>query len=52
MKKSMMTLDLLLPPYIRENREKGNLNKETITCFEVKEPKFARFYLLFTIHHD
>ena len=31
-------------------RKRGDLKKETIKYFEVKDPKFARFYLLPKIH--
>ena len=31
-------------------RKRGDLKKETIKYFEVKDPKFARFYLLPEIH--
>ena len=31
---------------IEKIRKRGNLKKETIKYFEVKDPKFARFYLL------
>ena len=35
---------------IEKIRKRGDLNKETIKYFEVKDPKFARFYLLPKIH--
>ena len=35
---------------IEKIRKRGDLKKETITYFEVKDPKFARFYLLPKIH--
>ena len=35
---------------IEEIRKRGDLKKETIKYFEVKDTKFARFYLLFKIH--
>ena len=53
MKKSLMTLNLLLAPYIeryKKIRKRGNLKKETIKSFKVKDPKFAKFYLIPKIH--
>ena len=35
---------------IEKIRKRGDLKKETIKYFEVKDPKFARFYLLPKIH--
>ena len=35
---------------VEKNRKRGDLKKETIKYFEVKDPKFARFYLLSKIH--
>ena len=35
---------------IEKIRKRVNLKKETIKYFEVKDPKFARFYLLPKIH--
>ena len=35
---------------IEKIRKSGDLKKETIKYFEVKGPKFARFYLLLKIH--
>ena len=35
---------------IEKNRKRGDLKKETIRYFEVKNPKFARFYPLPKIH--
>ena len=35
---------------IEEIRKRGDLKKETIKYFEVKDTKFARFYLLSKIH--
>ena len=31
---------------IKKIRKRGDLGKETIKYFEVRDPKFARFYLL------
>ena len=53
MKKSLMTLNLLLAPYIKQEKKlgkRGDLKKETIKYFEVKDPKFARFCVLPNIH--
>ena len=51
-KKSLMILNLLLAPYIKRqnNMKREDLKKETTKYFEVKDPKFARFYLLPKIH--
>ena len=35
---------------IEKIRKRGDLKKEIIKYFEVKDPKFARFYLLSKIH--
>ena len=35
---------------IEKIRKRGDLKKETVKYFEVKDPKFARFYLLPKIH--
>ena len=35
---------------IEKIRKRGHLKKETIKYFEVRDPKFARFYLLPKIH--
>ena len=40
---------------IKKIRKRGDLNADTIKDFMVKDPKFARFYLLLKIHkrlHD
>ena len=48
-----MIPDLLSAPYMRQLkkiRKRGNLNADTIKYFMVKDPKFARFYLIPKIH--
>ena len=35
---------------VEKIRKKGDMKKETIKYFEVKDPKFARFYLLPKMH--
>ena len=48
-----MILNHLLAQYIerwKKMRKRGDLKKETIKYFEVKDPKFARFYLFPKIH--
>ena len=54
MKKSLMALNHLLISTIHRTiekiRKRGDLKKETIKYFEVKDPKFARFCLLPKIH--
>ena len=48
---------LLQTPYIKQLKKfgRGDLNADTIKYFKVKDPKFARFYLLLKLHkrlHD
>ena len=53
MQKFLMTQNHLLAPYIERQKKVGkreDLKKETIKYFEVKDPKFGRFYLLPKIH--
>ena len=53
MEKSLMTLSLLISTIhktVEKIRKRGDLTKETIKYFEVKDPKFARFYWLPKIH--
>ena len=48
-----MTLSLLISTIhktVEKIRKRGDLTKETIKYFEVKDPKFARFYWLPKIH--
>ena len=35
---------------VEKIRKKGDMKKETIKYFKVKDPKFARFYLLPKMH--
>ena len=53
MKKPLMTLNLLLAPYIERHKKLGKeeiLKKNLLNYFEVKDSKYARFSLLPQIH--